>query len=385
MTNELLSILFSIWLSFTCFVIGFLGLYYVLTYFWAKLPRSNQASLTALPRVSILIAAYNEAAIIQKKLENIETLAYPKDLLEVFLIDGGSSDQTSEIARDLQARLSYKMNVITETIRDGKVHSLNRALPKCNGEIVVLSDADSVLDHDSLTNIVSNFADPSVGGVTGYKYPYGSESGKTEKVYRDITNKFRIAESKFYSTFIFQGELSAFRRSLVDEFDENHADDSGTALKVLAKGHRSIEDERAKVYELLPEKGKGVFAMRSRRALNLIGVSLSSLRLFGRGKAKLDVIVLLNFLLHVVVPICSVIVVCLLPVLFIQYPAALLIILFLVLSLAIPSTRRMPTAIYSFLLSQFELLAGLMLYVRGKKLLVWEPSREAQLQRSSPN
>jgi biofilm PGA synthesis N-glycosyltransferase PgaC len=375
---DLGSYLFLIWVVSAVLDFLIIGIYYAFVIYWLRIPREDYQHTTYKPRVSILIAAYNEGAVIRQKLENLDLTTYPKDLLEVYLIDGGSSDETSKIATDIAHSLGYKLNVITESRRDGKVMSLNRGLSLCSGELVVVSDADSFLENDTLERLVSNFGDPSIGAVTGYKYPYALNANASEKVYRDLTNSFRIAESRFRSTFIFQGELAAFRKSLIDEFDTNSVDDSGTALKVLEKGFRTIEDENARVFELLPNDPKGMFQMRSRRALNLIRVCFSSLRLLKKKDSKLSLIIIFNFLLHLVVPFASLIALFLIPILFIRFPLSLILFVILGCLFVVPSTRWTLLAIYSFITSQAELLSGLLLYFKGEKLILWDPKRKSQ-------
>ncbi|MDH2902235.1 MAG: glycosyltransferase [archaeon] len=371
----MLFLIFWIWVSFAIFVIAFLAFYFSFTRIWSRAASVTQKAVAFIPKVSILIAAFNEANVIQQKIQNLEELHYPKGLLEVFVIDGASTDRTSEFAGNMQAQITYKLTVIKESIRDGKVCSLNRALPLCSGEIVVVTDADTILEREALSNLISNFGDPSIGAVAGCIYPYGSEAKQEEKVYREITNSFRVAESKFYSTFIFGGELYAARRSLIDEFDLLY-DDSGTALKILAKGYRTVEDEKVKVFERLPGSQKKLFKIRSRRALYVIGVCFRSLKLIRKANSRTRLIIVLNLLMHVIVPVCSLVVLILLPSVFIQYPLTLLVLILLAALILVPPLRRMASAMYSFLLSQLELLNGLVLYLRRQDITRWDPSRD---------
>jgi poly-beta-1,6-N-acetyl-D-glucosamine synthase len=366
--------LLAIWLWALAVILCILGTYLGFVILSLRRPVGIAKNELYRPTISFLIAVFNESEIITRKLLNIEEASYPKNLIEVFVVDGASTDGTPEIAEEMTPRLSYKLNVIREEVRDGKVRSLNRALKKCNGEIIVESDADGIVESDSLPNLVSNFADRSIGAVTGFISPVTSHETATEKVYRDVTNTFRIAESRFSSTFIFHGTFSGFRRSLFSQFDVN-CDDSGTALGIIVKGYRAVEDESAIVHELLPSSRRDMFRTRTRRARSVVDVILSATRQFKSLNGSFKLVVLFNFLLHLVVPLLMIPTVILLPVAFYSYPPLLLIFPVLGLFYLFPRTRPLVFASGSYLLSQLALLRGLILYFSREKLIVWTPAR----------
>ncbi len=375
---SLLDTVFLLWIGLASFVSIVWTTYLLLVLNWLRIRDGRDLKEHYTPNISILIPAYNESSIIAKKLRNIDFTTYPKELLEVFLIDGASTDDTAGIAERFVPTLGYHLKVVRENIRDGKVFSLNRVLPHCTGEIIVVSDADSLLDADALTRLVLNFSDFSIGAVTGYKYPIMKQPGSTEKVYRDITNTFRIAESRLYATFIFQGELAAFRRSSFDQFAMG-CDDSGTAFDILKNGYRAIEDENAKVYEHLPQGKKMLFRVRSRRARCIIDVCFSALRLFRSANSKLKQVILFNFLIHVIIPVAILILIILSPIVFLYYRVLLAFFPMLGVLYIVNSTRTITQTVITFLASQLALLNGLLLYIRGNKMAVWKPAREQQL------
>jgi cellulose synthase/poly-beta-1,6-N-acetylglucosamine synthase-like glycosyltransferase len=114
--------------------------------------------------VTILIAAYNEEQDIEKTVENKLDLDYPKDKLEIIVISDGSTDKTDEIVRRYQ---DQKVRLIRQEPRAGKTSALNLAVPQAKGDIIAFSDANSIWANDALAKLVGNFADPTVGYVTG--------------------------------------------------------------------------------------------------------------------------------------------------------------------------------------------------------------------------
>ena len=103
------------------------------------------------PKVSIIIPTYNEAGIIGYKLENTSKITYPKDLFEIVIVDSNSTDDTVKIIRDFSEKeKNLNIKLLVESERKGKSHALNNALSQCNGEIVIVSDADCFWPPDIL-------------------------------------------------------------------------------------------------------------------------------------------------------------------------------------------------------------------------------------------
>src|SRR5215475_11406958 len=117
----------------------------------------------AWPRVSLVVAAHDEASCIEEKLRNSLALEYPPDRLEVLIGSDGSTDGTDDLVRaqaDARVRLSAAP-------RAGKTSVLNRCIPAARGEIVVLSDANTCIEPHALKALVRDFEDPEVGAVCG--------------------------------------------------------------------------------------------------------------------------------------------------------------------------------------------------------------------------
>jgi len=215
--------------------------------------------------VSILIATHNEASVIDRRIENLLNQNYPKDKLEIIVVDSGSTDGTRE---SIKKRWAKEVTLLEQTNRMGKASAINLALKKAHGEIIVLSDAPTIHQPDTLRKVVQNFSNPQVGGVTGKFKPVGRDNGvqEVEKFLWKIKDSLRILESKADSTQL-SGELCAFRRQLIDKIDEDAlADDMNITFKIREKGMRTIIDHRVESVEKIPDKSEYV-DIKVRRAL----------------------------------------------------------------------------------------------------------------------
>src|SRR5579864_5814486 len=117
-----------------------------------------------LPRITLLISAFNEQSVIAEKIENSLSLDYPGDLLEILIVSDCSSDGTDEIVRKYGSRGAH---LIRQAERCGKSAGLNLGAAQASGEILVFSDANAMYQPDAIRRLVSHFSDLQVGYVVG--------------------------------------------------------------------------------------------------------------------------------------------------------------------------------------------------------------------------
>jgi biofilm PGA synthesis N-glycosyltransferase PgaC len=286
-------------------------------YFWMRHYARSTWGLTKgeeyRPRISLVVATYNEASVIKAKLENIQTLDYPEDKLQVLVVDSNSTDGTLDICKAFltDANFRFPIQLISESERLGKSHALNTALDYADGELIATSDADSFWEKDVLTKVVPFFADPSVGAVTGREKLLNQEKSvhtMSEELYRNFYYILRLGESKLCSTLIFQGELSLYRRSAFDRFEDRpgYSDDTGTIIGMVSKGYRCLFVPDAAFYDRAAYSLSGKLMLKSRRAQHLIAGLIHSFRLKIAGKLDLPwLIVFFNFYMHVLSPLIA--------------------------------------------------------------------------------
>jgi len=203
------------------------------------------------PFVSLLVPAYNEAGVMERKIENSLALDYPPDRLEIVITSDGSRDATADIAR--RRADGTRVRVLAFPENRGKMATLNASVPQLRGEVIVFSDATAMLESDSLTRLVENFADPAVGAVSGrYKTSgaAGVSIGRSEDLYWRYESFLKAQESELASSVGGHGHLHAIRKEFYPYPPAKTInDDYVIPLSVLAKGYRSVYEPHAVVYE----------------------------------------------------------------------------------------------------------------------------------------
>lgn len=346
--------------------------YYVMAIRWLKLGNEVRRP-TELggdpPFVSVIVPTYNEARMIVQKLNNIYSQDYPRDRLEIIIVDSKSIDETVELVREwARAHGDVSIRVIEEGARLGKVHALNTALRHAKGDVIVITDADSVWMPDSLRNAIAWLMSDGVGAVSCYKVPRTNKGIETR--YRDYYGILRLAESRRFSSAIFHGELAAFRRELLERVGgfpmDIGADDSYTAGLISMMGYRAIIPDDVRCIEYVPSRGYWMW--RVRRAQHLIQHFSRVLRriiLSGRGVPReYREIMLYESYLHLINPWLFIIGLALLVVSAIH--GALIPIVLLLLGLVL-----LPIGLFrTWVVTQFMLVVAAVRNIWNKEL-VW--------------
>jgi len=350
------------------------------------------------PKTSLIVATYNEENTLPSKLKNVLELSYPKELLELVIIDSGSEDRTPEIVEDFK-RLNPNINIILirEKERLGKTHALNIAYPKATGTIKIISDSDALLEKSALKHILSNFHDETVGAACGRQVllnPNENSSTRLEGSYRTIYNVLREGESISDSTPIFHGELSAYRACLIEPLPENKsADDSRMANIIRKKGFRTVYDSDAVFYEYAPPNSRARLIQKVRRGQGLIRVFWDFKDcMFQRKYGSFGLLILpVEFFIHCIFPSLWLISLGLFftGLLMFSWPlfvASLALIGCLYVfgkmkvSNVLQKLRDYSSLAVSFSISQLYLFYGLVLWVSGRSLHKWQKVEDIRKQ-----
>ena len=243
----MLAILF--WLSVSLIIYTYIG-YPVLIAFIAKLiPFQGGASSVLDPSVTLLITAYNEEAVIEKKIENSLLLNYPPDRLQIIVATDGSSDRTVEIVESFHDR-GVKLN--HTSLRDGKLAAINRAIVQAHGDIVVFSDANNIYDPDAIRKLITPFSDPNVGASTGAKLIIqdGGDISGAEGIYWKYESWIKTNETILGTCTSSVGEILAIRRELYQP-PPSHIinDDYYIVLDLIKRGFRVFYVADARSFE----------------------------------------------------------------------------------------------------------------------------------------
>lgn len=321
------------------------------------------------PKVSLVIPTWNEENTIEGKLKNTLAIDYPRNKLEIIVIDSGSRDKTVEIVKRFK-----RVKLITENERSGKACALNKVFKLCRGDIVVISDADCRLKRDILLKSMPYFYDPLVGAVTGRESIINSDENlatRTEKTYRDFFYTVRGAESILDSTYVFDGPFCAFRRGLVNKIDSKSvADDSELAFRIKKRGYRTLSIPEAVYFEYAPSKLSDRTKQKSRRAEGLNKIMLNYFSTFFMNP-KYGLFGLLIFpagvFMHIISPFLLII--ALLTFFLLPQNVFITLLFILLFSLLIPPVRRFTL---TFLHSQYASLIGLLKYMVKKPDYSWD-------------
>lgn len=199
------------------FQISFLG---YLAYLYIKYKPVESVSDEALPTCTVIVPAYNEGRLVYDTLMSISASNFPKEKMEIFAIDDGSSDDTWYWINKANRDLNYSLTIYQQPENRGKRHALHRGFTKGTGEIFITIDSDSVVEKNTVRNLVSPFVvNKNCGGVAGNVKVLNKKQGIIPKML-NVSFVFsfefvRAAQSSLGFVLCTPGALSAYRREAV--------------------------------------------------------------------------------------------------------------------------------------------------------------------------
>lgn len=194
-----------------------------------------------LPSVSILISAYNEEAVIERKIQNLLELDYPKEKLEILIGDDGSADKTAEIVERYK---NQGITLIKAPQNAGKAAMLNRLHKHATGEILLFCDANTMMFPNVIRKLTDPFKDKKIGCACGHLIltdKSGSELGRGESAYWDLESEIKKFEGMMDLLIGGNGALYAIRKDLYTDLPTKKSvmDDFFVTTKILQKGYYS--------------------------------------------------------------------------------------------------------------------------------------------------
>lgn len=244
------------WLSAALIAFTYVGYPVLLSLVARWRPRPVQRA-GILPTISIVMAARNEGPRLRQKLENLHRLDYPRHLVQVVVASDGSLDETEEILRQYGAEVTPVF--LQESV--GKALALNAAVAVATGDVLVFMDIRQTIDSDALRELTTNFADDSVGAVSGellLSDPAAVGTGDAVGLYWKIEKAVRRLESRSGSVIGVTGALYAIRRPLFTELPPKLIlDDVLVPMRIAKLGWRVIFEPKAIARDLIfSEPGK---------------------------------------------------------------------------------------------------------------------------------
>lgn len=234
--------------------------------------RTRQITNTSVPLpVTIVIPTYNEARSIGAKLKNVRELAYPRDCVEIMVVDSASTDGTARLAKEADPDVL----VIEEEKKLGKAHAINTVLPRARYDLVLITDANAYMAPDVLSKMTPIFNDLSVGGATGAMRQVNKANTAVSEgggLYWKLEMFIRERESNIGSVIAMSGEASMFRRKLfLDDtgqpllwYRPGATDDFEMTLSIIRKGYRVMFVPDAAVWEHAPDTAGDLFRQKTR-------------------------------------------------------------------------------------------------------------------------
>ncbi|MFT3980380.1 MAG: glycosyltransferase family 2 protein [Ferruginibacter sp.] len=229
------------WVSIFILFYSYLGygmLIWLLLKIRGKKNKQTEAGTEFQPEITLVVAAFNEEDFIEKKIQNSLGLDYPPGKLKWLFVADGSSDATADIIQKYpQVELHYKPE------REGKSMAINRIIPFITTDFIVFSDANTLLNKDSIKAIVQHYKDPKVGAVAGEKVVQGENedmavAGNGEGLYWKYESLLKKLDAEYYSVVGAAGELFSIRTRLFEPVQQNVLlDDFIISMKICRKGY----------------------------------------------------------------------------------------------------------------------------------------------------
>ncbi len=233
------------------------------------------------PRVSLIVAAYDEEEVIAAKVANALALDYPRERLEIIVASDGSYDATAERAREAGADL------VLELFRGGKLAAQNAAAEAASGEVLAFSDANSAWSPDALRRLVEPLANPSVGYACGQVRFLDSGGDNVEGAYWRYEMRVREMESELAGITAGNGAIYAVRAEAYLPLGPSASHDLSFPFALAKRGKRSLYVPEAKAEEKMVPTLSGELARKRRMMVGLWDIVVGEGMISPRGYSGL--------------------------------------------------------------------------------------------------
>jgi cellulose synthase/poly-beta-1,6-N-acetylglucosamine synthase-like glycosyltransferase len=334
-----------------------------------------------LPMVSIVIAARNEVDKIRRKIDHTLALDYPADRLEILVASDASDDGTDAIVEEYAGR---HVQLVRASQRKGKEHAQSLAIAVARGDLLVFTDAATLLEPRALRSLVGNFDDPTVGAVSTEDYLVDAAGNPTgEGLYVRYEMGVRRLESRFHSLVGLSGSCFAIRRALCQPWPTHLASDFRAALQTARAGYRSVTDVSARGRFVAVSSAQAEMSRKIRTFLRGITVLMANLDLMnprrhGRFAFQLASHKLLRFLAPLLL-LAALVTSALAgdPLLRLLFGLQAAFYGLGYVSGIVPWLQRLPfvRVVHYFTMVQYAMLVAWVKYAMGQQQVTWEPSR----------
>ncbi len=221
--------------------------------------------------LAICLCAYNEEAVIKKKIENMLALRKAAGELDILIYVDCASDRTAEIV----ASFEPEVTLVNSDERHGKPWGMNRLVSLTDADIILFTDANVMVDEKAIANLRRYFADPDVGCVTShlsYTNPGDTATSEVGSFYWRLDEWTKGLETETGSAMGADGSLFAIRRKLHRPTPDHLIDDLFVSMSILCKGYRLIRGADVNAYESHTTIARDEFKRKVRIACQCMGV-----------------------------------------------------------------------------------------------------------------
>lgn len=335
------------------------------------------------PSVSVIVTAFNEKERITEKIENLLSIVYPKNKIEIIIASDGSTDGTNEII----SRYSDKgIHLLSIPLRGGKESAQKKAVGQSKGEILVFSDVSTMIEPNGIEQIVSNFADPEIACVSSRDLVIGPDGMPCgEGFYVRYEMWLRILESRVSSLVGLSGSFFAARREVCEDFAEDLDSDFRTLLNSVKSGKRGIIDPDAIGYYRDISDPRREFDRKVRTVLRGITVFFRNaefLNIFKYGLFSYQY--LCHKLLRWLVPIFMIVSLMAIAIMSLNSFVCSIIFLFIIVLLLYTllleyNIIRKPMSVMVvpvfFIMANTSILVAWWKYFKKERVIVWDPTK----------
>lgn len=247
------------------------------TILWFQYRPFPSANFQNAPPLTVIIPAYNEGQMVEKSIRSVLTADYPRDRLEVFVVDDGSQDDTWMHIKRAANKHPNQVTAIRFPVNRGKREALAEAFRQARGEVVITIDSDSVITKGTLLSMAGPFHDPKVGAVAGKVKAYNRQQGLIPRMlhirYILSFDFLRAVQSTYRTVYCCPGALAGYRVEVVRKVLESwrtqtflgvpctYGEDRALTNFILAQRYDAVYQGSAEVYTIVPWSYKRLYRM----------------------------------------------------------------------------------------------------------------------------